>query len=131
MKEKEALIVKDDHICPIAKTYCDNECCPVGSICNISSIIEDGISDTLPQTTRTMKQQLTAVEYIKEKLMCDEYWYENMTFDEIFKQAVAMEKEQIVKATLYGFRQDSDGDDWEGDNYNAEKYYNQTFKQEQ
>jgi hypothetical protein len=58
MKEKEALIVKDDHICPIAKTYCDNECCPVGSICNISSIIEDGISDTLPQTTRTMTEEI-------------------------------------------------------------------------
>jgi hypothetical protein len=56
MKEKEALIVKDDHICPIAKTYCDNECCPVGSICNVSSI--DGISDTLPQPTRTMKEEI-------------------------------------------------------------------------
>jgi len=64
MKEKKALIVKDDHICPIAKTYCDNECCPVGSICNISSIIEDGISDTLPQKTRTMK---TAVEKLIAK----------------------------------------------------------------
>jgi hypothetical protein len=65
MKEKEALIVKDDHICPIAKTYCDNECCPVGSICNISSIIEDGISDTLPQTTRTMtKEKEKAIDLI-------------------------------------------------------------------
>ena len=39
-----------------------------------------------------MKQ--TAVEYIKEKLLSDEYWYENMTFEQIFEQAKAMEKEQ-------------------------------------
>jgi hypothetical protein len=40
------------------------------------------------------EKQLTAVEYIKEKLMCDEYWYENMTFDQIFDQAKEMEKER-------------------------------------
>jgi len=46
-----------------------------------------------------MKQ--TAVDYIKEKLMCNEYWYENMTFDQIIEQAKAMEKEQIIKAYEY------------------------------
>jgi len=40
-----------------------------------------------------MKQ--TAVDYIKEKLMCNEYWYEDMTFDQIFEQAKQMEKEQM------------------------------------
>ena len=40
----------------------------------------------------------TAVEYIKEKLMCDEYWYENMTFNQIFEKAKEMEKQQIEKA---------------------------------
>jgi hypothetical protein len=40
----------------------------------------------------------TAVEYIKEKLMFDEYWYENMTFDQIFEQAKEMEKEQMLNA---------------------------------
>ena len=34
-----------------------------------------------------MKQQLTGVEYIKLKLLGDEYWYENLTFDNIFEQA--------------------------------------------
>jgi hypothetical protein len=42
------------------------------------------------------EKQLTAVEYIKEKLMCDEYWYENMTFDQIFEKARSMEKKQMV-----------------------------------
>ena len=34
-----------------------------------------------------MKQQLTGIEYIKLKLLGDEYWYENLTFDNIFEQA--------------------------------------------
>lgn len=38
----------------------------------------------------------TAVEYIKEKLLCDEYWYENMTFEQIFEQAKEMEREQML-----------------------------------
>lgn len=42
------------------------------------------------------EEQLTAVEYIKEKLMCDEYWYEKMTFDQIFEKARSMEKKQMV-----------------------------------
>jgi len=67
----------------------------------------------------------TAVDYIKEKLMCNEYWYENMTFDQIFEQAKEMEKEQIIAAhktaTLEaGFEHSAD--DW------ANQYYNQTYK---
>ncbi len=54
-----------------------------------------------------MKQ--TAVEYIKEKLMCDEYWYENMTFDEIFEQAVAMEKEQAQLYAEFAILSDKSG----------------------
>jgi hypothetical protein len=51
-----------------------------------------------------MKQQLTGVEYIKEKLMCDEYWYENMTFDEIFEQAKEMEKSQRQEDFINGYK---------------------------
>jgi len=29
-------IVKDDMICPVTKSHCDDECCPVGSTCNMS-----------------------------------------------------------------------------------------------
>jgi hypothetical protein len=29
-------IVGDDMICPITKEHCDDECCPVGSVCNMS-----------------------------------------------------------------------------------------------
>ena len=39
-----------------------------------------------------MKQQLTGVEYIKLKLLGDEYWYENLTFDNIFEQAKKIDK---------------------------------------
>ena len=50
------------------------------------------------------------------------------SIEEVIEPFIQMEKEQIINAALYGFRQDSDGDDWQGDNYNAEKYYNETFK---
>ena len=46
----------------------------------------------------------TAVEYIKEKLLCDEYWYENMTFEQIFEQAKAMEKKQREKCFIEGYK---------------------------
>jgi hypothetical protein len=35
MEEKD-YIVKDDMICPVTKAHCDDECCPVGSTCNMS-----------------------------------------------------------------------------------------------
>ena len=68
-----------------------------------------------------MKQ--TAVDYIKEKLMCNEYWYENMTFDQIIEQAKEMEKEQIIEAYETAM---------ETDIYNeplkiGKDYYEQTF----
>lgn len=30
------LIVKEDMICPISNNHCDDECCAVGSECNLS-----------------------------------------------------------------------------------------------
>jgi hypothetical protein len=67
----------------------------------------------------------TAVDYIKEKLMCNEYWYENMTFDQIIEQAKEMEKEQIIEAYLKNHLQGC----WmknTPEEY-AEQYYNETF----
>lgn len=67
-----------------------------------------------------MKQ--TAVDYIKEKLMCNEYWYENMTFDQIFEQAKEMEKQQIIDAYTIGSYDMTDK------KFEPNKYYLQTFK---
>ena len=36
MKEQD-YIVKADMICPVTKAHCDDECCPVGSTCNMSN----------------------------------------------------------------------------------------------
>lgn len=66
---------------------------------------------------------MTAVEFLESQ-----YKFNGQLFKSDFQQAKEMEKEQIINAALYGFRRDSDGDDWQGDNYNAEKYYNTTFK---
>ena len=70
-------------------------------------------------------EKQTAVEYIKEKLLGDEYWYENMTFEQIFEQAKAMEKEQIMDAHNSGY---SEGIYQSCES--GEEYYNETFKSE-
>lgn len=38
MEAEKDYTVKDDMICPITKLHCDDECCPVGSTCNMSNI---------------------------------------------------------------------------------------------
>ena len=68
---------------------------------------------------------MTAVEYIKEKLMCDEYWYENMTFEQIFEQAKEMEKEQMINARQSGIDATINGK-----SISNIDYYNETFKSE-
>ena len=73
---------------------------------------------------------MTAVEYIKEKLLGNEYWYEDMTFDQIIEQAKEMEKEQIQDAFI--FSKDPFGLSI-GNSHTikkAEDYYNTTFKSE-
>ena len=35
---QNTFIVKDDMICPVNKKHCNDECCSVGSICNLSGI---------------------------------------------------------------------------------------------
>ena len=68
---------------------------------------------------------MTAVEYIKEKLMCDEYWYENMTFEQMFEQAKEMEKEQMINARQSGIDATINGK-----SISNIDYYNITFKSE-
>ena len=53
--------------------------------------------------------ELTAVEYIKEKLMCDEYWYENLTFEQIFEKAKEIEKEQAQLYAEFAILSDRSG----------------------
>ena len=68
----------------------------------------------------------TSVEWIISKLPMvndnDPY------LSELIEQAKEMEKQQIVDAVLYGFREDAEAFVWNGDKYNAEQYYNETFK---
>jgi hypothetical protein len=71
----------------------------------------------------------TAVEYIKDKLMCDEYWYENMTFEQIFEQAKEMEKEQMIsfynEGSFAQIRYFAEGKEY----IYGRQYYNEKFKQ--
>lgn len=92
-----------------------------------------------------MKQQLTGVEYIKLKLLGDEYWYENLTFDNIFEQAKEIDNRlkhesiesqvAILKDTLdemmTGFDSEEDRMDFILDICNGYKKRIETKQQEQ
>ena len=68
---------------------------------------------------------MTAVEYIKEKLLGNEYWYEDMTFDQIIDQAKEMEKEQME--TTWNNAIDAElKDKWQS----FDQFHNETFKSE-
>ena len=64
---------------------------------------------------------MTAVEFIKEKLLGNEYWYEDMTFDQIIEQAKEMEKEQTMDFAMKFMMQDRP----------IVSFYNETFKSEE
>ena len=65
-----------------------------------------------------METKLTAVEWLFEKLpTIDKY---DPYYADIFQQAKAMEKEQMIEAVNYGCS------DW-GSVKNAEQYYNETY----
>jgi hypothetical protein len=72
----------------------------------------------------------TAVEYIKEKLMCDEYWYENMTFDQIFEKALEMEKKREKSIFSIAYRMTPIEFGKEYCELEFEKF-NKTFKQQE
>jgi hypothetical protein len=72
---------------------------------------------------------MTAVEYIQQeflKKLTDENY--NISFDEIIEKAKAMNKEQIIDAHIEGQRvfDKHDYTQWTTDQ--AEKYYNETYK---
>jgi vacuolar-type H+-ATPase subunit H len=67
---------------------------------------------------------MTSVEFIHEKLFCDEYWYEKLTFEQIIEQAKEMHKKEIENAY------------WDGGQHipmsekSCEQYYQETFKKD-
>jgi hypothetical protein len=63
---------------------------------------------------------MTAVEFIHEKLFCDEYWYEKLTFEQIIEQAKEMEKQQIIDAL------NEKSDETLSDEF-CNNYYKETF----
>ena len=73
-----------------------------------------------------MKQ--TAVEFAVEKLAKFIPSGNQLVIHIILQEAKEMEKQQIIDAVLYGFREDAEAFDWKGDKYNSEQYYNETFR---
>lgn len=69
-----------------------------------------------------MGKKKTAVDYIKEQLLGDEYWFEKLTFEQIIIKAKKIEKECIKDAW-------NNGNEYviKSDGKTSEKYYNNTF----
>jgi hypothetical protein len=57
-------IVKEDMICPTTNEHCDDECCPVGAICNLKGE-DDGMSAIKKDNPQSA---------IKEQVDWDEAW---------------------------------------------------------
>jgi hypothetical protein len=68
----------------------------------------------------------TAVDYIKEQLLGDEYWYENQTFEQIFNKAKEMEKQNIIESYCQGCF-DISKDENIFPRETSEQYYNEKF----
>jgi len=49
MENTNEFIVGENMICPISKKHCDDECCPVGSQCNLSGDIGETMENTIEQ----------------------------------------------------------------------------------
>jgi hypothetical protein len=72
---------------------------------------------------------MTAVEYIQQeflKKLTDENY--NISFDEIIEKAKAMNKEQIIDAHIEGQRVFDKHDHTQWTTDQAEKYYNEVYK---
>ena len=68
---------------------------------------------------------MTAVEFIREKLFCEEYWFEKLTFEQIIEQAKEMEKQQIIDAFWCGDNTDCISE--QNSKEFAEQYYTSTY----
>ena len=80
------------------------------------------VKNPLDKMQEKTEKKLTAVEYIREKLLGDQYWYEDMTFDQIIDKAKEMEKEHLYNFYMQG------GVDAITEAYrNVEQYYNEIF----
>lgn len=55
----EDFIVKEDMICPVLNVHCDDECCTIGSICNVSSLLDKTIGppDENPPTSPKVPEE--------------------------------------------------------------------------
>jgi hypothetical protein len=66
----EKFRVKEDMICPVNKIHCDDECCTVGSICNISGddFKEFNATETLASSVRNKLGRLSTLIQVIEDI---------------------------------------------------------------
>jgi hypothetical protein len=73
-----------------------------------------------------VQKTFTAVEWLEDNLIGNPFFEQDFAHNvNIFKQAKAMEKEQIKGAVMYGLDEDGHTGDWKISV--AQNYYNKTF----
>jgi len=118
--EGEKMIVKEDMICPLTKLHCDDECCTVGSTCNLSG---DGISSPVKPSIQSGVED-AANEYAEKFRFINERigWFEEKANG--FKAGAEWQAQQVkqpvmqwVKATSETF----ENEDWQWVHYRYAK----------
>jgi hypothetical protein len=67
--EVKPMQVREDMICPVTKQHCDDECCPVGAICNLSS---DSLISS-PESTEVESQEEMPIK-LKHMALTYDQW---------------------------------------------------------
>lgn len=89
MEINNDFIVKEDMICPVSKKHCDDECCTVGSTCNMSceGLQGDDINEnreTFICECGSLEHQITVYYDDEERSL---YFYPHLiTYDNFFKR---------------------------------------------
>lgn len=88
----------------------------------LAEIMEADAKDGLYHIGDTNKM-MTAVEWLIHQLNTRQKPLDNSQIDELFEQAIAMEKQQMKDAVIYGLDEDGHTGDWKISV--AQKYYNE------
>jgi len=96
--ESDSKIVGADMICPITKKHCDDECCTIGSECNMSG---DEISNTEPEADKERKLLEGFLNWSGKKIRDEEIdsflsSLRKPAFELICQDGVVTDPEQIV-----------------------------------
>ena len=110
--ENDKFIVKEDMICPIRKVHCEDECCPVGSKCNISETTQEvGFEEntSVEESTKGVVSEIQYTDHAGITIVINTEKVEEVTWEEIHDTFV--ENTEIDDSINFFY--------WLKDNYNV------------